>query len=75
MAARKRCAKRGGMRQKTRHSVAGLGAEERTSRSITFLRLCGARSVFRILRTRKDAETAPVAPPITRIRTRPQISA
>ena len=30
------------------------------------------RSVFRILRTRKDA---PVAPPVTRIRTRPQISA
>ena len=26
------------------------------------------RSVFRILRTRKDAENAPVAPPVTRIR-------
>jgi DNA invertase Pin-like site-specific DNA recombinase len=33
------------------------------------------RSVFRILRTRKDAETAPVAPPVTRIRTRPQVTA
>ena len=33
------------------------------------------RSVFRILRTRKDAEKAPVAPPVTRIRTRPQVSA
>jgi len=33
------------------------------------------RSVFRILRTRKDAETAPVAPPVTRSRTRPQVSA
>jgi hypothetical protein len=32
------------------------------------------RSVFRILRTRKDAEKAPVAPPVTRIRTRPQVS-
>jgi len=32
------------------------------------------RSVFRILRTRKDAE-APVAPPVTRIRTRPQVGA
>jgi hypothetical protein len=30
------------------------------------------RSVFRILRSRKDA---PVAPPVTRIRTRPQVSA
>ena len=33
------------------------------------------RSVFRILRTRKDAEKAPVALPGTRIRTRPQVSA
>jgi DNA invertase Pin-like site-specific DNA recombinase len=33
------------------------------------------RSVFRILRTRKEAEKAPVAPPVTRIRTRPQVSA
>src|SRR3984893_2259172 len=33
------------------------------------------RSVFRILRTRKDAEKAPVAPPVTRTRTRPQASA
>jgi DNA invertase Pin-like site-specific DNA recombinase len=33
------------------------------------------RSVFRILRTRKGAEKAPVAPPITRVRTRPQVSA
>ncbi|MGO9237850.1 MAG: helix-turn-helix domain-containing protein [Methylocella sp.] len=33
------------------------------------------RSVFRILRTRKDAEKAPVAPPVTRTRTRPQVSA
>ncbi|MGA3340473.1 MAG: hypothetical protein ABSD11_07575 [Methylocella sp.] len=33
------------------------------------------RSVFRILRTRNDAEKAPVAPPVTRIRTRPQVSA
>jgi DNA invertase Pin-like site-specific DNA recombinase len=33
------------------------------------------RSVFRILRTRKDAEKAPVAPPVTRGRTRPQVSA
>jgi DNA invertase Pin-like site-specific DNA recombinase len=33
------------------------------------------RSAFRILRTRKDAEKAPVAPPVTRIRTRPQIEA
>jgi len=33
------------------------------------------RSVFRILRTRKDAETAPVVPPVTRIRTRPQVTA
>jgi DNA invertase Pin-like site-specific DNA recombinase len=32
-------------------------------------------SVYRILRTRKDAERAPVAPPVTRIRTRPQVSA
>jgi hypothetical protein len=31
------------------------------------------RSVFRILRTRKDAENAPVAPPVTRIRARPQV--
>ena len=31
------------------------------------------RSVFRILRTRKDAEKAPVAPPVTRIRARPQV--
>src|ERR1700731_4889494 len=29
-------------------------------------------SVYRILRTRKDAEKAPVAPPVTRMRTRPQ---
>jgi len=33
------------------------------------------RSVFRILRTRKDAEKAPVASPIRRTRTRPQASA
>jgi DNA invertase Pin-like site-specific DNA recombinase len=33
------------------------------------------RSVFRILRTRKDAEKAAVAPPVTRIWTRPQVSA
>ena len=33
------------------------------------------RSVFRILRTREDAEKAPVASPVTRIRTRPQVSA
>jgi DNA invertase Pin-like site-specific DNA recombinase len=33
------------------------------------------RSVFRILRTRKDAEKAPVAPPVPRIRTRRQVSA
>ena len=33
------------------------------------------RSVFRILRTRKDAEQAPVAPPVTRTRTHPQVSA
>jgi DNA invertase Pin-like site-specific DNA recombinase len=33
------------------------------------------RSVFRILRTRKGAEKAPVAPPVTRSRTRPQVSA
>jgi DNA invertase Pin-like site-specific DNA recombinase len=33
------------------------------------------RSVFRILQTRNDAETAPVAPPVTRFRTRPQVSA
>jgi len=33
------------------------------------------RSVFRILRTRKDAENAPVAPPVTRIRARPRVSA
>jgi len=32
------------------------------------------RSVFRILQTRKDAEV-PVAPPVTRIRTRPQVTA
>jgi FixJ family two-component response regulator len=31
------------------------------------------RSVFRILRTRKEAEKAPVAPLVARIRTRPQI--
>jgi DNA invertase Pin-like site-specific DNA recombinase len=33
------------------------------------------RSVFRILQTRKDAETAPVASPVTRIRSRPQVTA
>jgi DNA invertase Pin-like site-specific DNA recombinase len=33
------------------------------------------RSVFRILRTRKDAEKAPVASPIRTTRTRPQVSA
>jgi predicted transcriptional regulator len=33
------------------------------------------RSVFRILRTRKDAEKAPVASPVTRIRTRPHVTA
>ena len=33
------------------------------------------RSIFRILRTRKEAETAPVASPVTRIRTRPQVTA
>jgi len=33
------------------------------------------RSVFRILRTRKDAEKAAVVPPVTRIRIRPQVSA
>jgi DNA invertase Pin-like site-specific DNA recombinase len=33
------------------------------------------RSVFRILRTRKDAEKAAVAPQVTRVRTRPQVSA
>jgi DNA invertase Pin-like site-specific DNA recombinase len=33
------------------------------------------RSIFRILRTRKDAEKAPVALPVTRIRTRPQVGA
>jgi DNA invertase Pin-like site-specific DNA recombinase len=32
------------------------------------------RSVFRILRSRKDAEKAPVAPPVARIRARPQVS-
>jgi len=32
-------------------------------------------SVYRILRTHKDAEKAPVAPPVTRIRTRRQVSA
>jgi DNA invertase Pin-like site-specific DNA recombinase len=32
-------------------------------------------SVYRILRTRKDAEKTPVARPVTRIRTRPQVSA
>ena len=33
------------------------------------------RSVFRILRTREDAEKAPVAPPVARIRERPRVSA
>jgi DNA invertase Pin-like site-specific DNA recombinase len=33
------------------------------------------RSVFRILRTRKGAVKAPVAPLVTRIRTRSQVSA
>jgi hypothetical protein len=33
------------------------------------------RSVFRILRTRNDAEKAPVASPVARFRTRPQVSA
>ena len=33
------------------------------------------RSVFRILRTRKDTEMAPVAPPVTLIQTRPQVRA
>src|ERR1019366_10778911 len=33
------------------------------------------QSVFRILRTREDAEKAPVASPVTRIRTCPQVSA
>ena len=33
------------------------------------------RSVFRILQTRKDAETAPVSSPVTRIRTRPHVTA
>jgi len=32
------------------------------------------RSVFCILRTRKDAEKAPVAPPVRRTLTRPQVS-
>ena len=32
-------------------------------------------SVYRILRTRKDAEKTPGASPVTRIRTRPQVSA
>ena len=32
-------------------------------------------SVYRILRTRKDAEKAPVAPPVTRTRARPRVSA
>ncbi len=32
-------------------------------------------SVYRILRTRKDAEKAPVPPPVTRIRKRPQVTA
>jgi hypothetical protein len=31
------------------------------------------RSVFRILRSREDAEKAPVAPPVARIRARPQV--
>ena len=33
------------------------------------------RSVFRILRTRKEAEKASVAPPVARVSTRPQVSA
>jgi DNA invertase Pin-like site-specific DNA recombinase len=33
------------------------------------------RSVFRILRSREDAEKAPVAPPVTRIRARARVSA
>jgi DNA invertase Pin-like site-specific DNA recombinase len=33
------------------------------------------RSVFRILRTRKEAEKAAGAPPVTQLRTRPQVSA
>ena len=33
------------------------------------------RSVFRILRTRKDAEETPVAPTVMRVSTRPQVSA
>jgi DNA invertase Pin-like site-specific DNA recombinase len=33
------------------------------------------RSVFRILRTRNDTEKVPVAPPVTRIRTRPHVTA
>jgi len=32
-------------------------------------------SVYRILRTRKDGEKAPVASPVTRMRTRPHVSA
>jgi DNA invertase Pin-like site-specific DNA recombinase len=32
-------------------------------------------SVYRIFRTRKDAEKAPVASPVTRIRARPQVTA
>jgi DNA invertase Pin-like site-specific DNA recombinase len=31
------------------------------------------RSVFRILRSREDAEKVPVAPPVARIRARPQV--
>ncbi len=31
------------------------------------------RSVFRILRSREGAEKAPVAPPVARIRARPQV--
>jgi DNA invertase Pin-like site-specific DNA recombinase len=34
-----------------------------------------SRSVFRILRTRNEAEKTPVIPPVTEIRTRPQFSA
>jgi DNA invertase Pin-like site-specific DNA recombinase len=57
------------------HQVFALDRVGKTRESIAKEVGISLISVYRILRTRKDAGKAPVAPPVTRIRTRPQVSA
>jgi len=68
---------RGGIptaRAKAEQVIALVDAGKTRAEAAEELRI-SIRSVFRILRTRKDAEKVSVVPPVTRTRTCPQVTA